>query len=131
MGLADSTGIDPAFILGIARAESSLGTAPRVRGGKYNVYGNRARFTRNRYTNYFSATQDAFSLIASYVSNGVGLTTAAMYSIYVFGKPGMKPANLTYLNQTDSALFGNLNNVTYSYGSARIAQLDTALGIQQ
>jgi hypothetical protein len=60
------TGVDPAFILGIARAESSLATASpdRMNGGQFNVYGNSAHFYGGPlppYTSYWESTSDDFN----------------------------------------------------------------------
>ncbi len=131
VGLGKSTGVDPAFILGIARSESSLATNPNVRGGQYNIYGNSAHFTKNVYTNYFDPTKDAFNLISKYVATGVGLDTRSMYVTYE-GESNTLPdqfnRQLGTLNSTDSALFGNLNNVKYNCDDARRAKLAAALG---
>ena len=131
VSLGKSTGVDPAFILGIARSESSLATNPNVRGGQYNIYGNSAHFTKNFYTNYFDPTKDAFNLISKYVATGVGLDTRSMYVTYE-GESNTLPdqfnRQLGTLNSTDSALFGNLNNVKYNCDDTRRAKLAAALG---
>jgi RHS repeat-associated protein len=133
VNLADQTGVDPAFILGIARAESSLGTNPNVAGGRYNVYGNSVHFKSNRYTDYKDPTVDAFNLIENYIKGGIGLDARSMYVSYE-GESKTKPQvfnrNLGALQQTDSALFGNLNNVRYDCNGFRYQRLAAALGVQ-
>ncbi len=131
VSLGEQTGVDPAFILGIATAESSLATNPNVRGGRYNIYGSRPHFGRNRYTNYVDPTKDAFNLINTYIVGGIGLSTMSMYAHYEGESITAAAAftrQLSALNSTDSALFGNLNNVKFSCSSSRATSLAAALG---
>ena len=76
---------------------------------------------------------DAFNLISAYVAAGVGLSTTSMYTSYE-GESKTLPAafarQLGALNSTVSALFGNLNNVTFNCDGTRRAQLAAALGVQ-
>jgi hypothetical protein len=122
------------FILGIARAESSLATNPNVNGGKYNVYGSSTHFSRNFYTNYATPTQDAFSLIKAYIRVGTGLDTKSMYVRYE-GQSKTFPLEffrqLGTINTTDSALFGNLNDVRFNCDDNRRQLLATALGVHR
>jgi hypothetical protein len=124
--LGQQTGVDPAFILGIARSESSLATNPKVNGGKYNVYGNSLHFNgKTLYTNYADPTVDAFNLIKSYI--GQGLTTS--YSAYknYEGAESNWETNLGYLQTTQKALFGNTENIRYDCDDARRGKLAGAL----
>ncbi|MBV8842251.1 MAG: RHS repeat-associated core domain-containing protein, partial [Bryobacterales bacterium] len=136
VGLSESSGVDLAFILGIGRAESSLGTAPSINGGEYNVYGNSLHFTTCRpktrdcskppYTSYTAATSDAFSTIGGYLQPGTTLSTAKAYGTYEGGETGWEK-KLGFLNQTDAALTGNLGNIRFSCDTTRADQLRLAL----
>jgi hypothetical protein len=127
--LGQSTGVDPAFILGIARAESSLGTAPAVNGGVYNIYGNSLHFygaSGGTYRNYFDPTRDTFNLIrAAYL----GLATSeAAYGKYEGYEPGWK-TKLGYLVETQVRLTGNPANIGYSCDETRRTRLGVMLGL--
>jgi hypothetical protein len=133
VGLGEEKGVDPAFVLGIARAESTLAQNTATRGGIYNVYGNRAHFSKNLYTNYRDPTVAAFSQIQIYIGAKVPLDTTSMYANYE-GEKGTKAKEFTRqlgaLNQTDTALFGNLGNVTFNCDDNRRQKLASALGVQ-
>jgi hypothetical protein len=122
-------GIDPAFILGIARAESSLGTNPNVRGGLYNIYGNSAHYN-DRYTNYVSPTVDVFGLISGPIYSNLlnsAPTAANIYRRYEGENTwGIGFSNLA---NTMTALTGNLNDVRYSCDEERRRTLALNLGL--
>ena len=81
-----------------------------------------------------SPTVDAFRLIQGYIALGtIGSDTRSMYVYYEqesITKAALFDSNLGALQQTDSALFGNLNNVRYDCNGSRYQKLAAALGIQ-
>lgn len=135
VNLGKQDNVDPAFILGIARAESSMGqNTAQLNGGIYNVYGNTNHFYGGAlplYTNYFDPTNDVFSLIGgkNYVGAGL-LTSYNAYGTYEGHESGWQTKE-GWLESTQTALFGNVNNITYDCGPKRQLQLASALGMLQ
>ena len=132
VSLGEKYNVDPALIIGIAAAESSLGTISG-NGGKYNVYGNSAHFKgRPQYTNYVNPTNDVFTTIASYLAAGSNSSIASIYTTYE-GESRKLPKSfqrqLKVIQDTDRALFGSAINVRFDCSSFRRDELAAALGL--
>lgn len=130
VGLGMTSGIDPAYILGILGAESTWGTAPQINGGKYNVYGASDHFNydyqkRKNITpvngflvSYEAATIEVFARTSRY-----GLwTSASNYDLYEGEKktqPKRFEESLGVINGTLRMLGGDPEDLHYRCGPSR------------
>jgi RHS repeat-associated protein len=129
VGMGRRFGIDPAFILGIARAESSLGTNPNVRGGRYNIYGNSAHYNTNRYADYRTPTVDTFQNLTGPLYADLMAQSPSAASVYRrYEGEATWRVGFGNLTATMNALFGDLQDVHYSCNQTRRRSLASALG---
>jgi hypothetical protein len=127
---AQQTTVDPSFIIGIARSESSLATNPHINGGKFNVFGNSYHFTyfagTNKktgyppYTNYEDPTKDAFALLQTYAAASL-VTIEGIYKRYE-GEASWNQ-NVPMIKAAIERVFGDVNNVKYIFSDARKKKL--------
>lgn len=127
---AQLTAVDPSFIIGIARSESSLATNPHINGGKFNVYGNSLHFTYfagtnkktgfSAYANYEDPTKDAFALLQTYSAASL-VTIEGIYKRYE-GETSWAQ-NVPLIKGAINKLFGDVNNVKYIFTDDRKKKL--------
>jgi hypothetical protein len=134
-------GVDPSFILGLAQAESSMGTAPSINGGQFNIYGNSSHFTRNPATGepmtpragimpgYMTATKEAFGLISGvgYIASGL-ISVTRIYAVYEGKEKGWE-SKAQIIKDRMGSLYGNANDVRYNCDQRRRRSLADSLGV--
>jgi hypothetical protein len=126
-------GVDPSLVLGICRSESSMGTAPHVNGGIFNIYGNSAHFSHRPgnpkklnhklYDNYLDPTEDAFITLANYLAGGLK-STLAIYKKYEGESSYLN--NVPLILSVQARLHGNPEDVTYACDAKRKDALEQA-----
>jgi hypothetical protein len=127
---AQQTSVDPSFVIGIARSESSLATNPHINGGKFNIFGNSSHFTyfagTNKktgytpYANYEDPTKDTFALLQTYAAGSL-VTIEAIYKKYE-GEASWNQ-NVPMIKGAIGKVFGDVNNVRYLFSDDRKKKL--------
>ena len=127
---AQLTAVDPSFVIGIARSESSLATNPHINGGKFNIFGNSLHFTyfagTNKktkftpYANYEDPTKDTFSLLQTYAAGSL-VTIEGIYKKYE-GETSWNQ-NVPMIKGAINKVFGDVNNVKYIFTDDRKKKL--------